>query len=110
MTTGEKFQFRGLSAANRVLLLAKEIELIDLEMRGHREVVIQLHAVRDMALLTVQQARGVRDELDWRVNELRRLTAARRLKAVSIKHWAAKQNKARERTSAHLVAQEGAAA
>jgi hypothetical protein len=74
VTTGKKFQYAGHGPGERVDRLRKEIELIDLEVHSHREMVAKLRYVQEFVMLTGEQAREVASEVGWRKEELRRLS------------------------------------
>jgi hypothetical protein len=99
VTTGKKFQYGGHGPSARIERLHKEIDLIDLETRGHREMVSKLRYVQDFVLLTCEQAREVAGEFRWRQETLRRLTNVRHNKVIAARGWSAKLAEARMRTT-----------
>jgi acetyl-CoA acetyltransferase len=99
VTTGKKFQYAGHGPGERVDRLRKEIELIDLEVHSHREMVAKLRYVQEFVMLTGEQAREVASEVGWRKEELRRLANIRHNKATSITQWGSRLEEARARST-----------
>lgn len=97
MTTGKKFTRLGLSAEDHAKRLQKEIELLGLEIRGHKEMIAKLRNLMDYTRMTQDQIKAVRLELSWRKLNNRRLHAAKRMKADSIAHWKARAGDAKRR-------------
>lgn len=97
MTTGEKFRFHGVSAGNRALVLAKEIELLALEISSHKEVIGQLLAVMDLAALTPRQAREITAEIEWRRHTIRKQAQNKKHKQRTVLDMAARQRMAQLR-------------
>lgn len=99
MTTGKRFQYCGQSPSDRINRLQKEVELLELEIHGHREVLLRLRHVQEMVMLTTEQAGAVREEMTWRSSEMRHLGETRRLKVTAIHGWKLRQSEARKRTA-----------
>lgn len=97
MTTGNKFSYQGLGASDRALVLSKEAELLDLEIRSHREILSQLRHVQDVTRMTTEQAKAVAAEVAWRINTIRHQHALKRQKRDSVAKWKVRQWEARVR-------------
>ncbi len=99
MTTGKRFQWAGHGPSDRINRLRKEMELIDLELLGHREMLIKLRHVQEWVMLTTKQAREIAGEMKWRKTTTRYLSEQRRNKQASIYQWTNRQKEACMRTS-----------
>lgn len=94
MSIGRKFVYRGLGAADYALLLAKEIELLAIEIVGHKEVLAQLLHLQTVVRLSTEQAKAVAAEVEWRRTAIRTHCDLKRKKRDSLAHWKARQREA----------------
>lgn len=81
------FCHRGLCIRDKVSVLDKEIELIDLELYSHREMLLQLVELQKTVMLTVAQAKAVADEIQWRRRTVKGLSGRRIEKIGSAHSW-----------------------
>lgn len=81
------FCHRGLCIRDKVAVLDKEIELIDLELYSHREMLLQLVELQKTVMLSVAEAKAVADEIQWRRRTVKGLQGRRTEKIAGASRW-----------------------
>lgn len=96
--TADSYIFHGMRARDRVLVLRKECELMELERMGCRQVIAQLLQIVANVALTATQAHEVTAELAERRRILRRILQRMEKRRASIKQFEKRDRAAKLRT------------